>query len=1774
MEKVDKNAMSKILDELAKKIIDFSARNNLVNFNHTATRTNFIRVIDEDYGFLFNSLNDGALIFKPLPGLDKEPPDEQSKDFKDKYDELLKADELHAKLLYNDSGEGDSDAEIIRSIRRIKDIARHQLGLTPRAKSSKDLSDLKNHAKNHDFNPSYELSANNSKTKAHTDKYIQTLFPTDELNRRLSRIHSIMNREINDRGVNPIYLVFGFLNWTDQKGKDLTSPLITYQINLKKEKVSKGYLFKISTDQDPTVNPVLAEKLNQDYGIVLPDINPEELNDEFSLKKFFNKLSKLFSDKPNWKIKTYVTMTPLKSSSISIHNDYNPDNWENQDIYSHENSAILLGGLPSRECGRISEKIDIEQQLINGEASDIFLETDSSQHNAVEKILQGDPLIIQGPPGTGKSQTIANAIANLATKGKKVLFVAEKATAITQISKNLTKIGFDPLLFEAHSEINKEQLYKALDKRLNLSITHNEKTFKRKIKSLKGQLSESREYKKFLTKRSTFPNINSGGNDDENLNYFECIGKYLKLKYLIKDNNIPYKDVVLDAINFTNSDYKDLEDLVNRIYNYGELKDLEILKIKTNDPSEITVNSFKNETEKCIQKFEGLNNLMPFESFDGCIRDTVSYIMENDIQCFNDIDLLNNEHLEIKLAKKISTFKNKFNEIEPSLIRDAEGALANLKLTSISLIPLKEIINELPHLINNTQFVNDLVNIGKSSASKEIETKDSFEFLDSLSKINANYLNNTYKNLRLEEDFNPEDFNSFKDKIKEIRNLVGQMVPKINQERMNVFIDFISKNKSELLNEYKTIFDHHKNNFFRFLYPSYREIKNALSILEIDVTKIDASIKIDKLLEISAVRDEISDTTIPQITGNLYDLLKLSPQKVDKLENDLIEPIRKLITDSQKHKFSLFKIVNHYINCSQRPPSNTSNYLHKYYNEKNKIVISKFLDQLKIQLNDYRKIRELYSNLDYKKTNYDIWQFDEYCKEIPKLIEESNAPSLQNLKKHDGRYSLTKLFCFADEIFEKYDDINNKYSILSEKIIQTNDIVEKINLKEGKSNLLHNENFWSQINDVEESVDYIFNYIKNNFIKHFHSSKLNSSTYNIIKDFSKLESSKISTMIHQKCIYLDIEKSKFKQLLEEAKPSICKNKDDYLILLQYHLVYNYLKGDSFISKNQILTKFDSLTLSNNKNEIKKLSNDLKSLYAQKGLHDACNVLIPRGNDKGLKSTYTEKKLINNEIKKKTRKLGHRQLIKRAYKALSAMKPVWLMLPQNVSDYIPRKMDLFDVLIIDEASQMFPESAIPSILRSKQLVVVGDNKQMPPTNYFKYGDGCEEEEEEIDSESILDLCSEKLGKTVSLDYHYRSEHPDLINFSNHHFYDDRLNVVYSPILSKEGYGVRNVYVDGEYLSESNKGTNLIEADEVINLVKECIEDYPKRSIAVVTINQAQRDLIQQKWDNLCSDPAEDKIRDYCDFWSNEKNKSENFKIINLERVQGDERDTIIISTVYGKDKSGKVMQRFGPINQKAGHRRLNVLFTRAKKLLYLVTSLKSSDIKSPEGSEGKVILQKYLHYSLNPSKNLITGNSTGTPDSDFEVFVADKIRSCGYDLDYQIGVKGFKIDIGIKDPRDKNEYIAGIECDGATYHSSPEARDRDIIRQEILEHYGWKIYRIWSTSWFQDPDSEIEKLINWLKEIHDPIPKGNFKDIENSENIRYYTNGEIWKGPEFIGKIEKKEIIEDYFQGMQMSKNYNVENQKRIFYEFLDSKSQKTNSFNTLIEAEQFLSNNY
>jgi very-short-patch-repair endonuclease len=472
-------------------------------------------------------------------------------------------------------------------------------------------------------------------------------------------------------------------------------------------------------------------------------------------------------------------------------------------------------------------------------------------------------------------------------------------------------------------------------------------------------------------------------------------------------------------------------------------------------------------------------------------------------------------------------------------------------------------------------------------------------------------------------------------------------------------------------------------------------------------------------------------------------------------------------------------------------------------------------------------------------------------------------------------------------------------------------------------------------------------------------------------------------------------------------------------------------------------------------------------------------------DKKPTGNVGEMAIVRQEINKVRKLLPVRRLLDQAGNAIQILKPVFLMSPLSVAQYLAPGALKFDLLLIDEASQVRPEDALGAVARAEQIVVVGDAKQLPPTNFFNrlVADGNDDDDSDPSSygtpviaamESILSLCDATLSNRTMLRWHYRSHHPALIAVSNKSFYDNKLLLPPSVAIgtAADGLGVIFHKIQSGGYDRGKSATNTVEADRVAEAACLFARTHPDKTLGVGTFSVAQRDVIRDRIDaRRREDPALESF-----FAPSRPNP---FFVKNLESIQGDERDVIFISVGYGRDADGRLAQSFGPINNDGGERRLNVLISRAKERCEVFSSLTADDIDISSRRAGVVALKRFLQFA--ERGYLDVEERTGkTFDSDFEESVADFLKARGYQVHPQVGMAGFYIDLGVLSPQNPARYCLGIECDGATYHSSRSARDRDRIRQEILESRGWRIHRIWSTDWFNRRQAEENRLLDALQ----------------------------------------------------------------------------------------------
>lgn len=550
------------------------------------------------------------------------------------------------------------------------------------------------------------------------------------------------------------------------------------------------------------------------------------------------------------------------------------------------------------------------------------------------------------------------------------------------------------------------------------------------------------------------------------------------------------------------------------------------------------------------------------------------------------------------------------------------------------------------------------------------------------------------------------------------------------------------------------------------------------------------------------------------------------------------------------------------------------------------------------------------------------------------------------------------------------------------------------------------------------------------------------------------------------------------------------HKDAIVPLFEFNFANNILIE---IFKNSVLLRdFNSTIHEKNIEQFKQLDKEVINLnkYRVREILDKKRPDISMGiNPK------SELGILENEINKKRNFKAIRQLLTECPNVIRDIKPCFMMSPLSIAQYLDPKQyeSYFDYVIFDEASQVKTEDAIGALLRGKNYVIMGDTKQLPPTSFFDVESNVDQTTDDYyssiqDVESILHFCK-TIFPDKMLKCHYRSRHESLIAVSNMEFYNNELYIYPSPMAKSDDLGLKFEYDPNTIYDRGKSGRNQKEAENIVNYALNHFQKYGNtKSLGIGTFSMSQKQAVLEE--------LEIKLKENNELEKFFNETGENgFFVKNIENIQGDERDVILISIGYGYDINHKITMNFGPLNKEGGERRLNVLATRAREKCVVFSNFKSSDMvvsdKTPFGVKS---LKTYLFYA--ETGEFPSNYDTGADfDSEFEKSVFNFLTDEGYPVAKQVGCAGYRIDLAIIDKNNSNKYILGIECDGAPYHSSPVARDRDRLRQQILEGLGWKFHRIWSTDWYHNRDNAKEIL---LKTVEDAI-----KYNENEERLKKF-----------------------------------------------------------------------
>lgn len=1557
---------------------------------------------------------------------------------------------------------------------------------------------------------------------------LSTLMYVDDLAKHCRKIEREAKLAIEETGANMLFLVLGFLEFPDQRNSDksMTSPLISIPVAFQKSEVAGAQIFSLQyTGDDISENLSLREKLRNDFGLILPEL-PEDLID---VNEYFSKVLTAIKNQPSFTLKHRVSLCLLSFSNMLLVRDLDPTKWPYEDnknsLTNHPIVREVFEGVADQGGRGLSLASEHPVEEGPGALIPLVYDADSSQHSALVDVLSFKKnLVIEGPPGTGKSQTITNLIAACLAEGKKVLFVAEKLAALEVVKNRLSLAGLDPFVLELHSnKTNKKNVLEEISKRLSIR-SKNPSDLPRLQKQLESHRNELKAYSEL---------INSVAYNALGLTLHQIIWRAEKHRQKLTDadkllSQVSIDDATqvsefdfsrrLDFLGYLSSQYKFIGGFDDSCTFWGFYPD----RILPGEEVKL-INLFETADQWGLALIGAVKNLS--HVLGGRIYNLSLTFCRDQLTVLKSLQDSANEELPFHLTPNFFAGDVKGEKAESEIFKFSKqiekfntlASTVNLALNDESLITRLiidrlEALQSLGHnlgvkfgtfaelkLLHQqlTEAVEKLlgshIEVVTFTNSKNIPYNGSKKKLEQL-------LNFTDLILQAPEDFlHLQTLGLTRDSaVQALEQLLVLQNEWIELEKLlaeELYVDTIP-DEAELKQAILTLRE--GDAWFRPFQARWRKavgLHKSLQRFKHKKSGLQRLEHLERVLKLIGLKDRWkASLTWTQFIG-------MSAQNQPfPLEDYLClakwnRAIKAASEDIQTSLIDLVGLTSEQVRTLRREfislkpllisSLNAFNIIYEKIRKLDVVTGNDLIDKVLVKTNDF--IDAISGHFEWLESQTKVQAT------LSEIIEGCHAALERFELKLDIESNTRIKFLLGDfyngietdcasaldalSFGQSIDGLNLspqvKYKLRSGHPIQQCQSVASA-LQEVFNGLYQIESMAKALEsfgsfELEKWVGEALDEDLDIFVAAFHSAVKNA-----IRD---------SDLLIPWSLYLtrrkeanDLALSEFVIRLENKRI-----KPDELVDAYGYCFFSSIIQEAFRGFTD-LGRFSGLKHNQIKDEFKRLDKEIIAMRGQAIAHECSLKASPPSGRSGARiDDRTEMVLLNYLMPQQRPRMPVRKILTRAGVSIQELKPCFMMGPQAVAQFLTPGVIKFDLVIMDEASQLKPEEAIGSIARGGQLVVVGDPKQLPPTSFFSR---MTEESDDpdggfitSDAESILDVCSSHFKPIRSLRWHYRSQHHSLIAFSNHHFYRGNLVIFPSPYGQGGKLGVRATYLaDAIYENQ----TNLREAIRVVDAVVEHIATRPQDSLGIVTLNIKQRDLIAEFLDERLKSAHGADV--YREFWANE---GQPLFIKNLENVQGDERDAIIISTTFGKPPGSRVVrQNFGPISRQGGWRRLNVLFTRAKKSIAIYTSIRPEDIvvdgSTPDGTKA---LRNYLEYAR--TGLLATFEETGRePDSDFEVSVMDVLKLHGYEVTPQLGVAGFRIDIAVRHPDAPGAYLAAIECDGATYHSALSVRDRDRIRQEILESLGWRnrIWRIWSTDWFRSPKQETLKLVSFLEEL--------------------------------------------------------------------------------------------
>ncbi|UAY76419.1 DUF3320 domain-containing protein [Pseudoxanthomonas sp. X-1] len=1550
--------------------------------------------------------------------------------------------------------------------------------------------------------PDFELDEN-GRVKAHWDAQLTTRLTPTGLQKRLLDLYTDARTLQEEQGVNVLYLAVGYLRWraTSTPQTDRFAPLVLIPVQLERSTAGEKFHLKWTGD-DIQANLSLQLFLQREFGLRLPNIEEFETLD---VDAYLASVEVMLEGKDTWGVLRDDAILGLFSfAKFMMYRDLDPQGWEA--LGGMEAIPTLRGvvqdGFPGANL--TDEAINLDR-IIPPEKMRHVVDCDSSQALVVHDVLQGNNILVQGPPGTGKSQTIANIISAAVVEGKRVLFVAEKMAALEVVKRRLDQVGVGVACLELHSnKANKRSLLEELRHTLNLGEPKRSSSA-----PIIEQLTERRDTLNAHVARLHEAHQPSG------LTPYQVFGHMVRLRRL----GYTTQSLPLDAPTSWASHQKEereslLRELIERVEEIG-VPDEHAWTGVQNDgllPSErdrllILVAGLSQrlgDWEASSTSLHHTLDLAPPARFDdaGIAVQRVKALLEapklgsNALQsevwdepgrASTVIDALESA----QKARAAVEAKIKVYALADALAQDWDATKATLGALPSSFVLGKELatlggahgalVRLLPDLTRLTQLLAEKSPLTLDLALRLVAIAERATSIPELDR----------------DALVAHIWDRGVDAVEEIVVAV-ESVQQAKASLSTVFRDSAWNKDPAELEAARGQLAMRGTSLFRFLSGDWRRANQAIRTL-LSNPKLPASDmlgSLDVLLDAKAAQRKIAehDAQGQEAFGSNWQRERSNPsflrgvvawmRTLRPLGNGVRERLadigdRVLATEIAKRVKPVLEELGRNLSpvheallAAERNPWGEETVLKR------------------VALSDLTERSALWQGASEQSAlllSAEELTVEQALAAIGEIQQAQTAQAAYKAVAEDGVDAFGPFWLALDSKpgelrpIVSWIEQNPELRPLAARISEPQPLLDQAERASSAAGILAGE-----VMDLLVGLQF-----EGNAEITRDPSQTPLSTLKAQLASWQADPEGLRTWVAYLAIANEAKRKGLGAVVDALAEGDLAVADAVGV---FELSYYEAVLQAQVQRDRALASFDGQRQSQVVASFASLDQERMQL-ARYEVVKAHHSKIPRQGG----ATGPTAVLIGEMARKK----GHlpiRQLMQRCAPAIQALKPVFMMSPLSVAQFLPAGALDFDMLVIDEASQVQPIDALGAIARAKQLVIVGDERQLPPTRFFSkaLGDGSDREDDEggaqaSDVESILGLCRARGLPERMLRWHYRSRHQSLIAVSNQQFYEGKLFIVPSPYTSEAGVGLRLHHLPEAIYDRGNTRTNPKEAKAVALAVLAHAQSTPQLTLGVATFSTAQRRAILDELELLRRQHPETE-----GFFAD--HPAEPFFVKSLENIQGDERDVIFISVGYGRDAQRHMTMNFGPVSSDGGERRLNVLISRAKSRCEVFTSITDEDIDTDRAKgKGTFALKLFLNYARTGRLNLST-QERDTKATVFEQEVAQALRARGYDLHTDVGLAGFFVDIAIANPDEPGRYILGIECDGQSYRDARSARDRDRLRASVLRDKGWQVYRIWSSDWFHRPEAEFEKLVAAIERAKsesvnsEPSPKPSHRAV--------------------------------------------------------------------------------